>query len=152
MLPQIVIPPHTETNGVARMGEVRAAYTDHSVDLQALDGLKPALLHLSSAAFPWGPYIQALLARWQLSRPVPRIFTPIRRMSPEVISALEVLPAADALRVLQGLRSAKILPPLSAAPGSHAPVDIAQPRTPTSAPAANPVTRKPKPKISGPDW
>ena len=144
------LPAHPETGNIPRHGVIQAVWADHSVDIIARDGLKPAMLHLSAQAFPWQDFIRNLLARWQLSRPVPPAFQPLRRIPDEVLSALAVLTGTESLRVMQALREAKILralPKAESLPHGTAAIPSAVP--PRNSPQAH---RKPKRGGKEPEW
>jgi len=149
MEPLITLTLQSGQDKTTRIGVVQKAFSDDSVLFEARDGNKPALLTLKPEEFPWFDYIQALLTRWELSRPVPPCFRPLRRLPAEVLEALRTLPTTDALRIMQGLRTAQFLPALEKKPSSVRSVEN------NLATAAAPHPKQPIPrkkKISGPDW
>lgn len=146
----VTLPAKQNPSQPARQGVVTQSFQDHSMLFEARDGLKPATLHVPASEFPWAHFIGALLTRWELSRPVPKGFAPLRRIPQEVLDALSIVPVEEGWRILDGLRSAQFLPKLSVSPNT--------PRAPTTTvssqhpPKSLPNRRKTKPGGMEPEW
>lgn len=82
------------------------------VRVEGVDGQKPAWIDLEPRLFPWRDLAHYLAQSWQLSRPVPKAFRPVRRIPPEILAVLSApgLTHTDALEILKSLRKNQFLP------------------------------------------
>jgi len=84
------------------------------VQLEALDGQKPAILDVKVQEFPWARFAHYLAQCWQNSSTVHPLFRLQGRLPDSIQTSLLAasLPDEDALQILRALRKSGILPPV----------------------------------------
>jgi hypothetical protein len=63
-------------------------------------------------ALEWEPYLAEILRYYDLGRPVPAAFTPVRKLPSELVGALARLPGPALTEAFAKLRAEGLLPPL----------------------------------------
>lgn len=103
---------HKAPQGTQREVRFQSLLPEGLIRVEALDGQKPAWLHIPPKEFPWRDFSHFLIQAWQASRNVPFAFRPERRIPLEVLEAL-MLPGvtdAQALEILRTLRKNHFFP------------------------------------------
>ncbi|NLB62768.1 MAG: hypothetical protein GX801_01500 [Fibrobacter sp.] len=99
---------------IKRRVVLRTLRSDGKVVVEAIDGLKPALIYVPGPEFPWQYFLPKIYRAWFLSRPVPLHFKPLKRIPEPVIEKLQKSSLPEQMQILKALRAGGFLPQVRA--------------------------------------